>query len=564
MERTFDQLTSLRIVKRHQVEAFFSDRFRDLAFLSSSEEINNIVRIIDKSNLSESLDQKMKDQLLGKFSYFIKKHSLIKNQVGAIAIFTNNGSWITGDFQSTEIAFGGREESVPFFPAIGMLTKRAQPWIMDENMGTGLEVPFLVMGSKIIRQENAGEDTAWLLIKIPITPINEIMLNNDPRSGLGLSGETYLVGEDYLMRSVSRFIPNSILKTVVKTENSQAAVSGHEGSSITPDYRKIPVLSSFSKIKVHGLNWIILAEIDLKEAMIPIYQMRNRILFLGIFLSILFFAIVYAIALRITRPVVHLEAAANRIGTGDYNIHLPIETNDEIGSLTAAFNKMAVQVNEKTRELQFERIGRIRSVIDGEEIERQRLSRELHDGIGQSLIALKLRLESLIYMEPEKIKEQINTLKDQFDGTIDEIRRISNNLMPAVLEVFGITLAMKNLCTDTSSHSGINITFECHGELESTNTKLKTYIYRISQEAFANIVKHAAATKVSLLLTMENETVSLHIEDNGKGFIPAKAALEQGNGLYNMRERVTLLRGNFDLQSSIDGGTRIFINLPVF
>ena len=96
------------------------------------------------------------------------------------------------------------------------------------------------------------------------------------------------------------------------------------------------------------------------------------------------------------------------------------------------------------------------------------------------------------------------------------------------------------------------------------NTKLKTYIYRIGQEAFTNIVKHSAATEVKLHLSRNNDVITLQISDNGKGFIPEKAAMERGNGLYNMRERVTLLQGTFNIRSVINEGTEIIINLPVF
>jgi signal transduction histidine kinase len=169
-----------------------------------------------------------------------------------------------------------------------------------------------------------------------------------------------------------------------------------------------------------------------------------------------------------------------------------------------------------------------------------------------------------MYIEEGKIKENISVLKDQFNGMVDEIRRISNNLMPSVLEVFGITIALKNLCTSTSEHSGIQVTFASQGSLESVHTKLKTYIYRIAQEALTNIVKHSAASKVSLTLVKDEEHLTLRIEDNGKGFILEEAALQRGNGLYNMRERVTLLHGKFEIRSSLNKGTQINVLLPIF
>ncbi|HZX61947.1 MAG TPA: sensor histidine kinase, partial [Bacteroidales bacterium] len=232
--------------------------------------------------------------------------------------------------------------------------------------------------------------------------------------------------------------------------------------------------------------------------------------------------------------------------------------------LTQAFNSMSVQIKEKTRELQSERTGRLRSVIDAEEKERQRLSREIHDGIGQSLVAHKLRLESLLYMNDPEIKDQIRVLKDQFNITIDEIRRISNNLMPSVLEVFGITLALKNLCDETEEHGDVEILFQTTGEMEDINTKTKTYLYRIAQEALNNILKHSGAKEVTFTLSRSKDILTFILRDDGKGFDVEDAATGKGNGLHNMRERVALMQGTINIQSSAGEGTTIIINVPVY
>jgi signal transduction histidine kinase len=252
-----------------------------------------------------------------------------------------------------------------------------------------------------------------------------------------------------------------------------------------------------------------------------------------------------------------------KVGKGQYDIDIPVRSNDEIGALTQAFNSMSVQIKEKTQELQSERTGRLRSVIDAEENERQRLSREIHDGIGQSLIAHKLRLEGLLYMDDSEVKEQIRILKEQFNVTIDEVRRISNNLMPSVLEVFGITLALKNLCEETEENGGPEILFQATGELEDIGTKTKTYLYRIAQEALANIVKHSGAKEVTFTLSRSKDMLTFILRDDGKGFSVEDAAFEKGNGLHNMQERVALMKGTISLLSSEGEGTALIINLPV-
>jgi signal transduction histidine kinase len=294
-----------------------------------------------------------------------------------------------------------------------------------------------------------------------------------------------------------------------------------------------------------------------------ILKIQQINLFISIFLSLICCGFAFIIVRRSTRTMRLFREAVISVGKGNYDAILPVVTKDDTGALSEAFNIMILQIGQKIRELQQERTGRLRSVIDGEESERQRLSRELHDGIGQSMVALKLRLESLLYIHEPLIKENIKILKDQFDGTIDEIRRISNNLMPSVLEVFGITIALRNLCKETGEHSGIKITFEYDGNFSGIHNMFKIYIYRITQEALNNIVKHSGATLVHVKLSRIEEVIIFRVCDNGKGFIPEEAAMEAGKGLYNMRERAGLLQGTFHIDTVINEGTKIIVKLPL-
>ena len=206
----------------------------------------------------------------------------------------------------------------------------------------------------------------------------------------------------------------------------------------------------------------------------------------------------------------------------------------------------------------------LKSFLEGEEKERQRLSRELHDGIGQYLIAIKMKLESLLYLDPLEIKEQISKIRIDFDIVVEEIRRISNNLMPSVLEAFGIVFAIRNLCVETSDQTGLRIALDFKGDLESLNRTIKTYLFRITQEVLNNTVKHAKATAVELNLTRRKEDVLFTISDDGKGFNLRELKHGAGHGMNNTRERVNLLNGSIDIDSQVNKGTRITINIPLF
>jgi signal transduction histidine kinase len=258
-----------------------------------------------------------------------------------------------------------------------------------------------------------------------------------------------------------------------------------------------------------------------------------------------------------------LSDAMDRMANGFYDTRLPEDVPDEKGRLTDSFNRMAAHISEIINGLQMERSGRMRSVFDGEEMERERLSRELHDGIGQSLIAVRLRLENLLYQDEKDIRNSIHELKRYFDQIIDEVRRFSNNLMPSVLELFSIPIAFRNLFTEMEEHSGLRIMFEAKGNFDDLDKKIKTYIYRFTQEALNNILKHAEAREVRVFLSRHPGHLTLVIQDDGKGFHPDKAIKEGGNGIHNMRERANLLRGSLEINSAPMKGTYISLNVPI-
>jgi len=207
-------------------------------------------------------------------------------------------------------------------------------------------------------------------------------------------------------------------------------------------------------------------------------------------------------------------------------------------------------------------ISHILSVIDGQELERQRLSRELHDGIGQSLIAIKMKLESLTYMNEPEMKENLEGIKHQFDLIIDEIRRITTDLMPPVLDEFGLVIALFNLCEDTSRASKIKIKFEHRARTDDWNKKIQTYLYRIIQEAIHNTVKHSSAKQAYVKLQGDNDAIYLSIQDDGIGFRPKEPEKKGGHGLHNIQERVKLLRGTIDIMSAPGKGTLLQIKVP--
>jgi signal transduction histidine kinase len=220
------------------------------------------------------------------------------------------------------------------------------------------------------------------------------------------------------------------------------------------------------------------------------------------------------------------------------------------------------RMKEQQEELQLERVQRLRSMIDGQDQERQRLSRELHDSIGQSLIAVKLQLENAGSPSYSQVRASVDIAKEMVDQTIDEVRRVSNALMPAALNEFGLVTALRTRCEELGNAAGLKVTFEHSGSIERLENKSKTYLFRIAQEAMANIIKHARATEMQINLVRNELEVILLIDDNGKGFIFDPSCYMHRNGIQNIRERVALLNGTFELKSEPNLGTHLRIIIP--
>ncbi len=232
----------------------------------------------------------------------------------------------------------------------------------------------------------------------------------------------------------------------------------------------------------------------------------------------------------------------------------------------ARLDKVLINIQQRIikqeDELQREKIQRLRSVIDGLDQERNRLSRELHDGIGQSLIAVKLQLENAETQNYSMMRAGIDSAKNMIDFTIEDVRRVCNALLPAALSEFGIVSTLRALCTELGSLAGFKAVFENQGSLDRMSKKSQVYIYRIAQEALHNITKHARATQVIMKLNRDNNIVTLEVSDNGKGFIFDPICFAQRNGLQNMRERTQLLQGEFIINSKPGTGTTIKVTIP--
>jgi signal transduction histidine kinase len=249
------------------------------------------------------------------------------------------------------------------------------------------------------------------------------------------------------------------------------------------------------------------------------------------------------------------------LGDGNFEKELKIVSNDEIGDLTETFNNMAFKLKQQKTEIGKERFRRLRAMIDSQELERQRLSKELHEGIGQTLVALKFKTEQLIEKNGQDVTKEVAEIEKLSNGIIEQIRQISNNLAPMVLGEFGLVAAIRFLSDEIMTQSNIKILVETANLPPKITGKVRTYLFRIVQEALLNATKHSDAQWIKVSLLGEPKSIKLILSDNGKGFT-ANDAKTFGHGLHNMKERVELLNGRLKIESESGEGTTFTIIIP--
>jgi signal transduction histidine kinase len=203
-----------------------------------------------------------------------------------------------------------------------------------------------------------------------------------------------------------------------------------------------------------------------------------------------------------------------------------------------------------------------------EEEERRRIGRELHDEAGQSLLALRLKLELMERGASAEMLSQLAEARAITEHTVDELRRIIAALSPSVLERLGLVSAIRQLATGFRKMHAASIRVRVSGVWEHLSQRRQETIYRVAQESLQNIVKHSHATRVNLQLQSADQMIRLSVSDNGAGFVPKVAASKPAAskpmsfGLSGMRERVALLHGHLDIRSAPGRGVTVVLELP--
>jgi signal transduction histidine kinase len=302
----------------------------------------------------------------------------------------------------------------------------------------------------------------------------------------------------------------------------------------------------------------------------------HALLLRGILMGIVFLlvgsAVTYLVLRGITRPLSKLTLGVKALERGGVAEKVSVETDDEIGKLARAFNDMSESLKRREDALR-ESEQRLRSLsvqlMRAQEKERLRVSKELHDELGQALVLLKQRIRSF----QRRLQEGQSSLRDECEETaqyIDEIlenvRRLSRDLSPFILEDLGLSSALRWLIENFAQQYSSGASFDIDNVDHLFSKDAQRNLYRISQEALTNIGKHAEANHVSFVVKENEDSVSFIIEDDGKGFdvpkVKAGSSPQKGLGLDTMEERAHMLRASLDISSKMGEGTKITLEIP--
>ncbi len=229
-------------------------------------------------------------------------------------------------------------------------------------------------------------------------------------------------------------------------------------------------------------------------------------------------------------------------------------------------HKQKIQ-QQRINELEIEKqLEATEAVLKGEEQERARLAKDLHDGLGGMLSGIKYSFTTMkgnLVMTPEN-HQAFERSMDMLDSSIKEMRRVAHNMMPEALIRFGLNTALNDFCTDINQSGALNVNYQSLGlEDLSIEPTVAITLYRVVQELLNNTMKHAQASSAIVQVTKSNDILSVTVEDDGKGFDTNILKTSKGIGWANIQNRIEFLKGKMDIRSKAGEGTSVHIELDI-
>ena len=318
---------------------------------------------------------------------------------------------------------------------------------------------------------------------------------------------------------------------------------------------------------VDPIGWGLVVEEPWADMVSPLMRYSEAVQFILLPAGLLAAVALFYGVRSIVRPLQLLDEQAARLGWGEFEaIEEPVGGIAEIQALQATLIQMAEQVQSYQAGMR----GYLAALTQGQEEERKRLARELHDETVQSLIALDQKIQmarKALGRDPQACASRLDELRAMTTDIVEKVRRFSRNLRPIYLEDLGLIPALEMLTRDAGGEGKLVTACCVTGEPKRLSAEREMALYRLVQEALNNVTAHANASRADVTITFVGDEVSVTIADDGVGFAipdrPGELAEAGHYGVLGMRERAELAGGWLNIESEPGHGTRIEIRLPI-
>ncbi|MBI5664641.1 MAG: HAMP domain-containing protein [Nitrospirae bacterium] len=438
--------------------------------------------------------------------------------------------------------------------------KSGDLFIEDIHYSSTVNRPCMAISIPIFSREDRGRPIGVLVARFNLEASLYKHLSN--RTGMGETGETFIVNKDAVVVSNLRGHGNSPLKVKIEGQAAEAS-RGEPGIAETSDYRGEKVLAAYTYIP--QTRWGFIAKQDLKEVYAPID--RLRIWMIAIFVATVLGVVIVAfrVAKTISNPIKALHKGSEIIGQGNLDYRVGTDAKDEIGQLSRIFDQMIENLRSYTaswedlnREMT-ERKHLEKMLLEIREHEQRRIGHDLHDNLGQQLTAISFMtqgLENLLRKKALPEAEDAARITHLVEMSKSQVRTLSSGLSP-ILEKgeYSLMTALVELASNSERLFGIPCDLRCKPFVMLYDETALTHLYRIAQEAITNAARHSKAKHIELRLTKENNKITMTIKDDGRGFIMPKQMSSMG--LEIMKFRASIINASLDIRSVIGEGTLV-------
>ncbi len=598
---TFERLTSVRETMKSRVEEWFASH-RLLLREAADDEV-----LRAEARRAVQAGSAARDFFRSGLRY-TQEHAF-----SALFLTDTGGTRLYCECWSAGAAAAAREGARPGAAALHHAARRAAAdtgcIVTDFDFSSRDAAPPMALFA--VKLADAGRAPLVLVAAISIDRLNTLATSGGRwlERGLGESGETYIVGSDLRMRSDSRFFlqdatkylrgmrargadsatlrliaarRSTALVQTVNTAAARAALRGESGTLIDNDYRGVRVISAFAPLDIEGVRWVLLAEIDTREAFSAIAALRERLALSGLITLLAGLVVGVVVARGISRPVLQLARHAERFGRGAHTERAHVGARGEIGTLASTFNAMADRITRNTealeREIHERRDAEQRLTASRESLrnlsahlhsvredERKGMAREIHDELGQALTTLKLELRILdedVRDAFPDLHRRIDVMSGLIDTTLRSVKQLITDLRPRLLDDLGLTAAIEWQAEDFSRRTGIACAVEIAPDDIALDPERSIAIFRIFQEALTNTARHSGADAVTARLASDASGVILDVRDNGRGITGDEASHPGSFGLLGMRERAAYWGGTAEIDGAPGRGTRVRVFIP--